>query len=80
MIRILAAIAILIATACGLRPQESNTRAKSATAPAPIAFCKVAKEMTWAADDSIDTQAEIRAYNAIWKKHCRPEGSANGKH
>lgn len=72
-------IAAFLLASCASAPQESHTRTKSETTRNAKAFCEVATEMTWAAGDTLETQDEIRSFNAVWKKHCRPEGSPNGK-
>lgn len=69
----------LALSACGTFRLESRTSQNSAARSSSSSFCDVAKQMTWAARDSLQTQDEIRSFNALVRKHCSPEGSPNGK-
>lgn len=76
---LVAIVAGLLIAGCSAALRESHTPKKSETARPVFSFCELAKPMTWAVRDSLETQMQIRAYNARIRQQCGPEGSPDGK-
>jgi hypothetical protein len=77
---VVAALVASLLCGCVIERQRSHSATKSETTRNLPAFCEVTKRMTWAARDTVQSQNQIRAHNALFDKFCRPEGSPNGKH